>query len=78
MDAVKIEAGKTYAIATVGGPTYGTVTEVTYDESARETTVHYKSDHPEAEHTHWAHPAQIAYEVPKGTYLGDDGQPVLL
>jgi hypothetical protein len=72
-----IEVGKTYAITGPGGPTYGTVTAVTYDKGARETIVNHRSDHPEAETVFWARPSEVAYEVPQGTYLGDDGQPVL-
>jgi hypothetical protein len=69
----QIEEDETYKIRTTGGGfTFGTVTEKNEDG-----TVSYRSDHPEADCDHWARTEQFVVKVANGTYLGDNGKPVI-
>jgi len=71
MDIDSIEEDVTYKIRQTGGSfTFGTV-----EEKNDDGTVTWRSDHPEADKSHWAKPDQFVCEVADGTYLGDDGKP---
>ena len=69
----QIEEDETYKIRTTGGGyTFGTV-----EEKNEDGTITYRSDHPGADCSHWARPEQVVVKVANGTYLGDDGKPVI-
>ena len=79
MNFEAIEIDTTYKIRHIGSRdyTFGTVIDKSYDEGAREHTVTWQSDHPDAsaDNAHWAFPEQVICQVADGTYLGDNGRP---